>query len=193
MPDSNHKLVRPVDGRDVPAAGTWMIDPTHTSAEFVARHLMVAKVRGKFNDISGTIVVGDNPADTQVEVTISAASVSTGTPDRDGHLVSADFFDVENYPSIVFKSTGVMVGEGSAGTMAGELTVRGNTKPVELDFEFHGVIDDPWGNSKAAFSASTEVDREEWGLTWNAPLEAGGVLVGKKVKLELEIQAAFAA
>lgn len=193
MPDSNHKLVRPVGGRDVPAAGTWMIDPTHTSAEFVARHLMVAKVRGKFNDISGTIVVGENPVDTQVEVTIPASSVTTGVADRDGHLVSADFFDVENYPSIVFKSTGVTVGEGSAGTMTGELTVRGNTKPVELDFEFHGVIDDPWGNAKAAFSASTEVDREEWGLTWNAPLEAGGVLVGKKVKLELEIQAAYAA
>ena len=185
------ELTRVVDGRQVPAAGVWTIDPTHTQAEFVARHLMVTKVRGGFDDIAGTIVVADDPTDSKVEVVIQMASVSTGTADRDAHLTSEDFFDVENYPTMTFVSTSVEP-SGSSWKLAGELTVRDVTRPVTLDFEFLGISTDPWGNPKAAFSASTELDREDWGLTWNVPLDGGGVLVSKKATIEIEAQASLA-
>lgn len=183
-------LVRTVDGKDVPAVGTWSIDPTHTQAEFIARHLMVSKVRGGFADISGTINVAEQPEDSSVLVTIATASVSSGTADRDAHLVSPDFFDVENYPEIRFVSTSVEPA-GSSWKLVGDLTIKDVTRPVTMDFTFLGITTDPWGNAKAAFSASTEVEREAWGLTWNVALEGGGVLVSKKVKLEIEVQAAM--
>lgn len=186
------ELTRVIDGRQVPAAGVWTIDPTHTQAEFVARHLMVTKVRGGFDDISGTIVVGEDPSESKVEVTIQMASVSTGTADRDAHLTSEDFFDVENHPTMTFVSTGVEP-SGSSWKLTGDLTVRDITRPVALDFEFLGISTDPWGNAKAAFSASTELNREDWGLTWNVALEGGGVLVSKKATIEIEVQAALAA
>lgn len=181
-------LVRIVDGRTVPTTGVWSIDPTHTQAEFVARHLMVSKVRGGFSEISGTIEVAEDPVDSKVEVTIGVASVSSGTDDRDAHLKSADFFDVENHPTMVFRSTKVEA-VGSAWKLTGDLTIKDTTRPVVLDFEFIGVTPDPWGTAKAAFSATTELAREDWGLTWNVPLEGGGVLVSKTVKLEIEAQA----
>ena len=183
-------LTRVVEDRQVPAAGTWTIDPTHTQAEFVARHLMVTKVRGGFQDIAGTIVVADDPAQSVVEVTIPVATVSTGTADRDAHLTSPDFFDVEQFPTISFSSTSVEP-NGSSWKLTGDLTIRDVTKPVTIDFEFLGISSDPWGNAKAAFSASTEVEREEWGLSWNVPLEGGGVLVSKTIKLEIEAQASL--
>lgn len=183
-------LTRVVEDRQVPAAGTWTIDPTHTQAEFVARHLMVTKVRGGFQDIAGTIVVADDPAQSVVEVTIPVATVSTGTADRDAHLTSPDFFDVEQFPTISFSSTSVEP-NGSSWKLIGDLTIRDVTKPVTIDFEFLGISSDPWGNAKAAFSASTEVEREEWGLSWNVPLEGGGVLVSKTIKLEIEAQASM--
>lgn len=183
-------LTRVVEDRQVPAAGTWSIDPTHTQAEFIARHLMVSKVRGGFSDIAGTITVGDDPAESSVEVTIPVATVSTGTEDRDTHLKSGDFFDIEQFPTISFSSTSVEP-SGSSWKLSGDLTIRDVTRPVTLDFEFLGISTDPWGNAKAAFSASTEVEREEWGLTWNVPLEGGGVLVSKTIKLEIEAQAAM--
>lgn len=172
----------------LPASGTWTIDASHSSVEFVVRHLMVAKVRGRFSEFGGMIQVGQTPEASSVEVSITAASISTGDPQRDGHLQSADFFAVEQYPTIAFRSTAVRpVRSGYA--VDGELTVRDVSKPVTLDLEYQGSITDPFGNDKAVFSASTEIDREDWGLTWNQALESGGVLVGKKAKIEIEVEA----
>lgn len=175
----------------MPGAGAWNLDPAHSSIEFVARHLVVTKVRGGFGSFSGIIEIGENPSDSRVSIEVETASVTTGSADRDGHLKSPDFFDVENHPKMTFVSSEVRdTGEGHQ--LVGELTVRGVTKPLTLDFEYLGVMNDPWGNAKAAFTASGEVNREDWGLTWNAPLEAGGVLVSKTAKLEIEVQAAKA-
>jgi polyisoprenoid-binding protein YceI len=172
-----------------PETGTWDIDVAHTVVGFTARHLMAAKVRGAFHAFSGEIRIGDAPENSSVEVGIDASSISTGADDRDAHLRSPDFLDVEQFPAITFRSTGVRrVGDDYL--VDGDLTIRDTTKPVTLDLEYHGVATDPWGNSKAMFSATTEIEREAWGLTWNAPLETGGWLVGKKVQIELEIQAA---
>ena len=182
------ELVRTVDGRQVPARGTWTIDPTHSQAEFIARHLMVTKVRGGFDISSGSIVVADDPTESTLDVVLDVASVSSGTADRDAHLTSADFFDVESFPEIRFRSTSVEP-SGSAWKLLGDLTIKDITKPVVLDFEFLGLINDPWGNPKAAFSASTEIEREDWGLTWNVALEGGGMLVSKVIKIEIEAQA----
>jgi polyisoprenoid-binding protein YceI len=184
-------LTRTIDGREVPAVGTWEIDSTHTQAEFVARHLMVTKVRGGFENLSGTIDVADDPKDSKVDVVIDVATVSTGTEDRDNHVKSGDFFDVETYPEMRFVSRSVEP-NGSMWKLTGDLTIKDVTRPVTLDFEFLGINRDPWGNAKAAFSASTAVEREDWGLNWNAALEGGGVLVSKTVRLEIEVQAALA-
>ena len=167
------------------SAGTWTIDPTHTEVGFVARHLMVSKVRGAFTDVSGTVVVGDELSDSRAEVVIRTASVATGTPDRDAHLRSGDFFDVDTYPEITFVSTSF---DGE--TLVGDLTIKGVTKPVTLDIDFGGVATDPWGNEKAAFEATAEIDRTAWGLTWNAALERGGVLVSDKVRIVIDVQLA---
>lgn len=167
------------------STGTWTIDPTHTEVGFVARHLMVSKVRGSFTDVSGTVVVADSLADSSAEVVIKTASVATGTADRDAHLTSGDFFDSEAHPDMTFRSTSF---DGS--TLAGDLTIKGITQPVTLDVEFGGVATDPWGNEKAAFEASGEIDRTQWGLTWNANLEKGGVLVSEKIKLVIDVQLA---
>jgi polyisoprenoid-binding protein YceI len=176
-----------------PQAGTWAIDTAHSSIEFVVRHLMMAKVRGSFGDFSGSIAIGDSPETSSVEVEIQVGSVSTRDEQRDGHLTSPDFFDAEQYPTISFRSTAVRGQGGRRYAVDGSLTVRGVTKPVTLDLTYHGTARDPWGNDKAVFSASTEVDREEWGLTWNQALETGGVLVGKKAKIEIEVEAIAAA
>jgi polyisoprenoid-binding protein YceI len=179
----------PTQTQTLPAAGTWSIDGSHSSVEFVVRHLMVAKVRGRFADFSGTIEVGETPEASSVEVAIETASITTGDRQRDGHLLSPDFFDAEANPTINFRSTGVRPVSGERYAVDGELTVHGETKPVTLDLEYQGSITDPFGNDKAVFSASTEIDREDWGLTWNQALESGGVLVGKKAKIEIEIEA----
>lgn len=179
---------RVIDGVKAPAPGTWVIDPTHTTVEFVARHLLT-KVRGRFDAFSGQIEVAGNPADSRVELVIDAASVNTNNEQRDGHLRSPDFFDAESFSELRFVSTRVEPVDGDTWKLIGDLTIRGVTKPVELTFEYLGVLTDPFGNVKANFSAFTEVNREEWGLTWNAALETGGVLVAKTVRLEFEIQA----
>lgn len=172
----------------LPQVGSWTLDPTHTRIGFMAKHLMVTKVRGSFGSHSGTIEVAEPIEDSSVTVEIDAASIDTGTADRDAHLRSGDFLDVENHPKITFTSTGVRR-EGSDYKVDGELTIVGVTKPVTLDVEFDGEATDPWGNAKAGFSASTTINREDWGLTWNATLESGGVLVSKEVKIEIEAQA----
>jgi polyisoprenoid-binding protein YceI len=164
-------------------AGTWTVDPTHAEVGFVARHLMVAKVRGRFTEVSGTVEVGETLAETSVRAVASAASVSTNQADRDGHLRSADFFDVETYPELTFVSTSV-----SSDSMTGDLTIKGVTRSVTFDLEFDGVQADPWGNTKAGFTATTAINRSDWGLTWNAAIEGGGVLVSDKIAITLEIE-----
>jgi polyisoprenoid-binding protein YceI len=179
---------RTYDGTAIPAPGTYRIDPAHSAVEFVARHLMIAKVRGRFADFTGTVEIGEDPLDSRAEVTIDAASVDTNEETRDNHLRSPDFLDVQRYPTLEFKSTGVRRA-GERFELAGELTVHGVTRPVNLDVEFEGAGASPWGDERIAFSAETELDREDWGLTYNQVLESGGVLVGKKVKVELTVEA----
>ena len=171
----------------MPAAGTWTFDGSHTSVGFVARHLMITKVRGTFGKASGTVVVGSSPQDSTVDVTIDVAGVDTGWADRDAHLRSPDFFDVEKFPEMRFVTTSVEP-HHHAWRMQGDLTIKGVTRPVTLDLDFDGVATDPWGKSHAAFSARGEIDREEWGLNWNVALETGGWLVSKKIAIEIETQ-----
>ena len=173
----------------LPTPGTWVVDPSHSTVGFVARHLMVSKVRGRFTSFEGTVVVADAVEDSTVSVTIQAASFTTGDEQRDGHVLSADFLDVENHPTLTFEASSPRR-DGGDWVLPGQLTIRGVTRPVELEVEALGVITDPWGNPKAALTATGEIDREEFGITWNAALEAGGVLVGPKVRLEIDVQLA---
>lgn len=178
---------RTVDGVEVPAPGTYAIDPSHTQAGFVVRHLMVSKTRGAFTGVSGTVTVPEDVTASTVSVEIDPASVDTRDETRDGHLRSPDFFDVEQFPTITYASTG-LARDGDGWALDGELTVKGVTRPVRLAVEFLGAARDPWGGSRLGFTASGELDREEWGLNWNQALETGGVLVGKKVTLEIEAE-----
>lgn len=180
---------RTLEGVEAPAVGTWEIDPSHSLVGFTARHLMVAKVRGRFGSFSGTIEIAEQPEDSSASVTLDAASIDTRDEKRDEHLRSPDFLDVANHPSLTFRSTGFRQTGKTSFELPGELTIRGVTKPVTLQAEYEGLTPDPWGNTRAVFTASTEIDREDWGLTWNVALETGGVLVGKIVKIELEVQA----
>lgn len=164
-------------------AGTWAIDPSHTEVGFVARHLMVTKVRGNFADVAGTVVVAEDVTASTVDVTVQMASVDTRSADRDAHLKSADFFDVENYPTMRFVSTSF---DGEE--LTGDLTIKDVTKPVTFEVDFNGVQADPWGNTKAGFEAEAEIKRADWGLTWNAAIEGGGVLVSDKIKIVLDVQ-----
>ena len=169
-------------------AGTYAIDPSHSEVGFVARHAMVTKVRGRFTEVEGTLTFGNDVESSTAVATIQAASVTTGSADRDGHLKSADFFDVEQYPTITFAASGVRA-DGDAYVLDGNLTIKDVTRPVSLPVQFEGVATDPFGNQRAGFSASTVIEREHWGLTWNAALETGGVLVSKKITLQLDISA----
>jgi polyisoprenoid-binding protein YceI len=170
-------------------SGDYTVDPTHSRLGFVARHAMVTKVRGQFGEFSGTAHIDTaNPAASSVSLSIKTASISTGTPDRDAHLVSADFFDAEQYPEITFVSTDV-ARDGSDWSITGDLTIKGTTKPVTIVFEETGSARDPFGNVRVGFEGSVTVNRKDWDLTWNAALETGGVLVSDKIKLELDISA----
>jgi polyisoprenoid-binding protein YceI len=181
--------VREIDGRAVPTPGTYGLDTAHTTIEFVGRHLMITKVRGRFTDFSGEITIGEEPKDSSVEVVIDAGSVESSEPRRDEHLRSADFFDVEQYPTISFRSTGVEQDRSGLWKVTGDLTVKDVTRPVVLEVEFDGAQTSPWGDLRVGFSASTELNREDWGLTWNQTLETGGVVVGKKARIELNVEA----
>lgn len=173
----------------VPETGTYEIDPSHSSVGFAARHLMVSKVRGQFTSFSGAITVADPPEQSSVEVTIDAASIDTADAKRDEHLRSADFLDVENHPTLTFRSTAVEVVDDERLRVTGDLTVRGQTQPVVLEATYDGTAKDPWGGTRLGFEARADVDRETWGLTWNVALESGGMLVGKKVQLDLAVEA----
>jgi polyisoprenoid-binding protein YceI len=172
----------------LPQAGTWAIDTTHTDVSFTARHLMVTKVRGRFGVSAGSVTIAENPLDSSVEATIDVASVNSGEPGRDEHLLSADFFDVEHYPTITFRSTKVVAAGDGEYKLTGELTIKDVTRPVTLDLEYLGTVNSPFGDTRAGFSASTEINRKDWGLNWNMALEAGGVVVGEKVKLNIDAE-----
>jgi len=156
--------------------GTWNVDPVHSSVGFVARHLMVSKVRGRFASFKGTLTIAE------------VASISTGDETRDGHLKSADFFDLEQHPSIELVSTGIDP-DGDDYVLHTDLTINGVTKPVDFELEFEGVSLDPWGGTRAGFTAEAEISRKEWGLDFNMVLETGGVVIGDKVKIEIDAQA----
>ncbi len=177
---------------ELPAPGTWTIDPAHSSVNFSARHLGLSKVRGRFGEFTGDLEIADDHLDSKVTVAIHTHSVDSGMPMRDDHLRSPDFLDVANHPTMDFVSTSVER-HGDDYKLAGDLTIRGVTRPVVLDVEFHGLVPDPMhGGQRIGFSGRTEFNREDFGLTWNAPLETGQILVGKKVTIELEIVATAA-
>jgi polyisoprenoid-binding protein YceI len=180
---------RVVDGRVVPEVGVWEIDPSHQAFEFIARHLM-AKVRGRFPGVQGAATIAERPEDSTLEIEIDANSVDTKDETRDAHMRSDDFFGVEEHPTISFRSTGVRKGDGeNEWKVDGDLSIKGNTRPVTVDLEFLGSGLDPWGNQRIGFSGVVpEVDREQWGLVWNSPLETGGFLLGKTVRLEMEAE-----
>lgn len=169
--------------------GTWNIDTTHSQVGFVARHAMVTKVRGSFNEFEGSAVVGADLADTTASVTIQVASIDTRNEQRDGHLKSNDFLAIDEFPTITFVSTGVSATGPSSLELTGDLTVRGVTNSVTIPFEFEGAAIDPYGNVRAGFEGSVTINRKDYGVTWNAALETGGVLVSDKIVLEFEISA----
>ena len=181
-------LTRTVAGAELPVPGTYAFDVSHSAVEFVVRHLGLAKVRGRFGTFDGAIEIADRPEESTVTVDVDVASIDTHEPNRDEHLRTNTFFDVPNHPTMSFRNTRVS-GSGTSWIVEGDLTLRGVTNPVTLDVTFEGAGGDPWGGQRIAFSASGEIDREEWGMTWNQALETGGFVIGKKVKLELEVEA----
>ena len=163
--------------------GTWTVDASHSEVGFIARHLMVSKVRGQFKDFAAVVSITQPFEQSTVEATVQLASVDTNAADRDTHLKSADFFDVENNPAMTFRSTKV-----TNESLEGVLTIKGITKPVTFDLDFGGISADPWGGTRAGFEATTEINRKDFDLTWNVAIEGGGVLVGEKVKIALDVE-----
>ena len=176
----------------VPAAGTittWKLDPTHTTVEFSAKHLMISTVKGRITDIEGTIHLDErNPRNSSVKATLKAASLDTRTDQRDQHLRSADFLDVEKFPEIKFQSSRIE-GDKDSFKLTGDLTIREVRKPITLDVEFEGSTKDPWGGERVGFSAKGKFDRRDFGLTWNQALETGGVVVVNEIKVRVEVEA----
>ena len=167
---------------------TWTIDPAHSTIEFVAKHMMITTVKGRFAELEGVVVADEeNLADSSVEVTMQAASIDTRSEQRDAHLRSPDFLDVEAYPEVTFRSTDIS-GTKDEFQLTGDLTIRGVTRPITLDVTFEGEGKDPWGGTRASFSAKGKFDRRDYGLTWNVALETGGILVSNEVKINIEAQ-----
>jgi polyisoprenoid-binding protein YceI len=166
-------------------AGTYNIDASHSRVGFSARHAMVTKVRGSFNDYTGSATVADGAASISIEINV--ASVDTRSADRDGHLQSPDFFDVANFPKITFASTSVKDSGSDKLSVEGNLTIKDVTKPITIEFEYTGTATDPFGNARYGFEGAAEINRKDFGLTWNAALETGGILVSENIKLEFEI------
>jgi len=179
---------RTIEGIDLPPAGTWKLDPAHTSVEFVARH-MLTKVRGRFAGFEGTIVVGDGPQDSSVQTTVQTATIDSNQEMRDNHLRSADFLDAERFPTLTFTSTKVRSTGGNGLEIVGDLTIKDVTREVVLKGEFLGWGPGPQGGTIMSFSAKTDINREDWGMTWNMAVETGGFLVSKKVGIEIEVEA----
>ena len=169
-------------------AGTWSIDPVHTEVGFAARHMMVSKVRGRFRTFSGQIVTGENPLDSSVTAEIELSSIDTGNEQRDAHIRSADFFEVENYPTMTYRSTGVRAHRGGY-IVDGKLTLKGVTKDVPLTLELNGFGPDPYGGTRAGFSATAEINRRDFGVNFTAVMETGGAVVSDKITIHLEIEA----
>lgn len=179
------------------AATTWNIDPAHSLVELSAKHMMITTVKGRFSDVKGTIEIDEaSPDRSSVSVEIGVASIDTGVGQRDDHLRSADFLDAETYPAITFRSRrvdGALKAEGDTFRVEGDLTIRGTTRPVVLEAAYEGRGQDPWGGQRVSFSATTKIDRRDFGLTWNQALETGGILVGNEIKISIEVQAVKAA
>jgi polyisoprenoid-binding protein YceI len=175
---------------DPQLTGEYTIDPTHTRIGFVARHAMVTKVRGAFNEFTGSARIdGENPERSTVELVIKAGSIDTRNADRDGHLRSNDFLKMDEYPEITFRSTGVQATGDDEYDVTGDLTVKGVTRPVTVPFTFEGQATDPFGNSRIGLEGRTTINRQDFGITWNAALETGGVLISDKIVLEFEVSA----
>ena len=178
---------RGLNGVELPVPGRWEIDPGHTDVSFTGRHFMLTKVRGRFTDVRGSVTVAEDPAASLLEVTIGMASVESGSPVRDEHLRSAELFDVARFPEATFRSRTVSW-RGSRGSVLGDLTIHGVTRQVSLEVTYEGHVRDPWGADRAIFSASARVNREDFGISWNVALEAGGVLVSKDITIEIEVE-----
>jgi polyisoprenoid-binding protein YceI len=189
MADAVHADTRLIDGIEAPAPGDWVFDPAHSNIMFVARYAMLTKVRGRFNTFDGTIHVAERPEDSLVEVRIDASSISTDNEQRDEHLRSGDFLDLENEPDITFRSTNVERVQGTRFRLTGDLSIRGITKEVSFDVDYAGVAVGIDGKTRTAFAAGLEIDRDDYNVSWNMAIETGGVLVGKHVQIELEVQA----
>lgn len=185
-------LTRNIGGAEFPVPGRYVLDKAHTTVSFVARHLMVSKVRGGFEEFDGEVVIGETPAESSATVTIEVKSVNTREPQRDAHLRTNDFFEADTYPTITFKGTNFEPA-GADWKVTGDLTIKAVTKSVVLDVEFHGAQKDPWGGTRIGFSATTEIDRHDFGVDFNAALEGGGVVVGPRVKIEIDAEASLQA
>ncbi len=185
----SNPAIRLVEGEEVPAAGTYTLDPSHSQVGFAVRHMMVSKTRGRFSDFAGTNEIAENPVESSVAVTIQTASADTRDEQRDGHLRSADFFDSENWPTMTYRSRAVRPAGKGRYIAEGDLTIKDITRPVPLALTFEGGGADPWGGVRIGFSATAELDRDAFEINWNSPLDGGGVLVGKKVKILLDISA----
>ena len=173
-------------------AGTWTIDASHSEVGFSVRHLMVSKVKGNFSTFSGTITIGEDVVEgSSVSADVDLSSITTRDDTRDAHLRSVDFFDIENHPTMTFRSTGVKP-NGNDFVVLGDLSIKGTTQPVELDLEFNGIHPDPWGGTRAGFSATTEISRKAFGVDFEIPMDGGGVVVGDAIKIFLEVEAVLA-
>ena len=167
----------------------WMIDPAHTQVQFKVKHLVISTVTGSFDKFEGGMNSGrEDFTDAEVWFSADASSINTGTPDRDKHLKSTDFFDADNHPKLTFKSTGIQKKEGDRYKLAGDLTIRGTSRPIELDVEYGGLMKDPWGNTKVGFELSGKLNRKDYGLTWNAVTEAGGLVVSEEVRILINVE-----
>jgi len=190
MSDTNtHEIspTRTVGGHVLPAPGAWKIDPGHTDVAFIGRHFMLTKVRGRFTGVTGAVVIAAHLDDSTVDVTINMASVESGSEARDTHIKSADLLDVDTFPTATFRSTTVEWRDTS-GTVHGDLTIHGVTRNVPLAVTFEGHARDPWGGDRGIFSATTKVNREDFGITWNVALDAGGLLVSREIQIEIELE-----
>lgn len=180
---------RTVQGVEYPAVGTYDIDPSHTELGFAVRHMAVSKVRGRLSSFEGTLELGEDPASSKATVTIDATSVDTRDENRDNHLRTDDFFDVENHPKWTFVSTSIKPEGPAEFKVDGDLTIRGVTKPITLDVTLEGVVKDPYGNHRVGFSASTSINRDDFNVSFGAVMEAGGLVVAKKVDIQIELEA----